>query len=132
MNVADESTRDGLIAELESSGEIVEFLNIAPGINLEVAATINRQPASLEMMEQGYRDKEPISVQVLKGDSESSIETIFIEDRKAALDLRALTPRRLSKITIDGSKRQIETIQDGGAFWTILTFKSNARQTELE
>lgn len=118
MTRAQEIATLGIKSELAISGEIVKI-----GEH-EVVANVNRSPKTQEMMDAGYASKEPIILEILKG-SESSTETMFVDGRYVALDMRGDTPEELDPATVDDVPRKIKSVEHGGAFFVITTIRTN-------
>lgn len=116
MTHTDELQVAGLRATLETSGEVVTIGEE------KVVANVNRQPYSLEMMEAGYMEREPITLEILKG-VVGSTEMITPSGDTTAYpaDFRGATPTNRSNCLIDGKARKVMSVENGGGFWILTT-----------
>lgn len=107
---------EGLRASFETDAETVLVGE------WKVAASVNRQPQSYELMDSDYLSKEPITIEVLKG-AVGSVEMKEVEGVFVPLDLRGNRPTMRLRCVIDNVARAISLIQDSGARWTITTVR---------
>ena len=122
MNALDYANLDGLLAQLEQCGEIV-YVGNQP-----VAAVVDRMARSFDMLDAGYREKEPINVEILKGNA-SSTANISIDGVRLPRDLRGATITMQTKIVVDGVTRKISNsngLFDGRSFYRLTTLRSNS------
>ena len=125
MNVSDAAHTAGFLVELGISGELISV-----GQNI-VAANANHEPRSLDMLESGYLDKEPISFEFLKGYA-GSTATIWIDSQPVPQDLRGLIPAMvgapanpLNRVTYKGVVYKIFKRTDAGDRWVVFCTRAN-------
>lgn len=118
MNIGDTIRAQGLTVAIGIDGESVKIA----GRN--VVAIVDRQPRDFEMMDAGYADKEPISLEVAKG-VVTSTETAWVGGRNIPTDLRGYVPKNNDPCVVNGAERQIRKVQDCGSAWVLDTIKTS-------
>lgn len=115
----------GIQTHLQTDGEVVTVCE------KKVVAIVNRSPQTLLMMNAGYFDKEPITIEVQKG-IPSSLFSVFIRGVSHPGDLRGNIPYVNKFAIIGDKKRKIDSIEDQGNNWLITTVKLNSTQARSE
>jgi len=111
----------GLLTHLQTDGEVVTVCD------KKVVAIVNRSPHELMMMDSGYSEKEPITIEVQKGYA-ASLASVLVRGVNHPADLRGATPQNNKFAYIDNVKRKIQAVQDQGSAWLIVTVKLNSNQ----
>lgn len=107
-----------MAVHLESDGE-------AFGINgVNVAALVNREPQIQTMEDAGYLDKEPVTLEVLKG-NKTCRYTVNLNGVDCQADMQGTAPLMHQQITLDGARRKIMRITNQLDRWLIFTIKLN-------
>ncbi len=117
MNIGDTIRAQGLAVGLTIDAEAVKVA----GRN--VTAIVDRQPRDFEMMDAGYADKEPISLEVAKGVG-SSVEVAWVGGRNIPSDLRGYTPKNNDLCVVNGEDRAIRKVTNAGSAWILGTIKA--------
>ncbi len=124
MNIGDTIRAQGLAVGLTIDAEAVKVAGRM------VSAIVDRQPRDFEMMDAGYADKEPISLEVAKGVG-SSVEVAWVGGRNIPSDLRGYTPkgpgengRGADVCVVNGANRTIRSVKDAGSAWILMTVKA--------
>jgi hypothetical protein len=117
MNESSQLHRQAFIDQLCVDGELC-------AVNGQtVYAIIDRQPRLFDMQDAGYLDKQPVNIEVLKGEP-GSTETFGPDSQP--LDLRGFTPIPRSTLAIvDGVNKKVMTVQDAVDRWILTTITLN-------
>lgn len=89
-----------------------------------IAGVVNREPQMQSMEDAGYIDREPATIEVLKG-SKGNTDSIWLENTKCQSDLRGYVPAIHGQVTLDGSYRKIMRITNQQDRFLIYTIKTN-------
>lgn len=119
MNQAGRLHSQGFKAELISDGECITLAG------MKVAAILDRQPRLLDMQDAGYLDRQPVSVEVLKGYA-GSTATVWLDGQAVNMDLRGNAPSpRVTLAVIDNINKKVISVLDGVDRWILTTITLN-------
>lgn len=119
MNIADTLRSQGLATALTTDVETVTING------RKCAAIVNRDPRSFEMMDAGYSDKEPVTIEVEKGSSIST-RTMYLDAAFVPADLRGYVPNSRDRVILGTAPGFciVDSVTNAGSAWVISTLKA--------